>query len=426
MSLPRVRVEVGFTTPYVGDFFTIGDPIRGQIGVMPIGADEIWSDISAYVRSWSIRRGVSQGNAPSRRYEASTCSIVLNDGERIFDPDNLDSPFASGGETQIEPMRRVRIVAEYAGIAYPLFQGYSDDWVPDYQGGFWTYTTLTATDAFKIFSGVDRVAVGGIGAGELTGARMTRILNSIDWPVEDRVIDTGETAVQATVLEGNTMQELQLTTDTEHGEFFVDALGRAVFQSRTKVLTEPRSRDSQATFGDGGYPATDELPYADVKLSTSDDGLANRVTITRAGGTPQIVEDSDSISDYLIHTFEQSELTMQTDTEALNIANAILHQHATPVRRISRVEFVRPTPQVEAVVWPAILDREFGDRITVIRRPAGGGDPIQRDAFVRGIEHSSDGQQWSTALVCQAADRYSFFTIGHSDLGRIGAHPLAF
>jgi hypothetical protein len=38
-----------------------------------------------------------------------------------------------------------------------------------------------------------------------------------------------------------------------------------------------------------------------------------------------------------------------------------------------------------------MLGRDFGDRITVKRRPPGGGSAIVRDCFVRGIEHQSDG-----------------------------------
>lgn len=425
-GLPKVRIEVGFTSPYVGDFFSIGDPIRGKIGGSPIGAEEIWSDISPWVRSWSVRRGTSSGNAPSRRYDPGTATVILNDGDRRFDPDNLAGPYVSSGVTQIESMRRVRIIAEWGTAAYPLFSGYADDWAPDYQGNFWTYTTLTATDASKILVANIRTATVPSGGNELSGARITRILDGIVWPAEDRVLDAGETLLQPTDLSGDPLTELQLVQDTELGELFLDSLGRIQFQDRNRILINSRSRDSQATFGDGGYAVTGEIPYANVILSTSDDGLANQVTVTRAGGTAQTAVDSLSIASYLTHSFEQSELMMASDADALDHATAILYQNSMPQRRVSRVEFVRPTPVAEQAAWPAILDREFGDRITVLRRPAGGGEPIQRAAFVRGIEHSSDGQFWNTAFICQAADKYSFFTIGHAELGKVGVHPIAF
>lgn len=427
MALPTVRVEVGFTSPYVGSFFVIGDPLRGRVGVDAIGADDIWSEIPrACIRSWSVRRGVSQGNSPTRRYEPATLSIVLNDGDRRFDPDNLAGPYVSAGISQITPMRRVRITAVWDGVAYPIVTAYADDWVPEYIGGFWTYTTLLATDASKIFSDDDRPAVAPVGTGELTGTRVGRVLDSIGWPTEDRIISAGDLTVQATDLSGSALSELQLVQDTELGEFFLNASGLAVFQDRSYITSNPASRDSQATFGDGGYVATGELPYADVKLTGADDALANRVRATMVGGTEQIAQDAASMAANLKKTHERSDLIMQTDAAALEWANALLYQYKDPVRRFARLEFNTPSPEVEAVLWPQVLGREFGDRITIRRRPAGGGAVIEHDAFVRGVEHESDGVAWTSALVLQSTDRYSFFTIEHPLLGRVGVNPIGF
>lgn len=425
MTLPTVRIEVGLAGPDVGNVFVIGDPLRGRVGVDPIGG-EVWTDITPWVRSWSCRLGAGQGNQPTRRYDPGTATIVLNDGDRRFDPDNLGGPYVSAGVTQLLPMVRVRITAEWAGTAYPIWQGYADDWVPDYQGNDWTYCTLTATDGTKLWASDVRAGAAAGFAGELTGARTSRILNSISWPVADRVIDAGTTTVQATALQGQALAELQLTQDTELGDMFVDQLGRAVFQDRQSPLTRAASTTSQATFGDGGYAATGELPYADVLRTSADETMTNRVAITRVGGTEQIAEDTASQARYLKKSFERSDLIMQTDLEALNYAKAVLYRFGDPVRRFERLMFITPSPDVEDVIWPQRLGRAFGDRITVIRRPAGGGDPIEGDALIRGVEHASDGESWTSSWVLQAADRFTYFTIGHPDRGRIGAFPIAY
>lgn len=573
MTLPTFRVEVGFTGPYAGDYYTIGDAILGTVEGYPIAPDDLWTDITEYVRSWTVRLGASQGVGPGRRYEPGTATIILNDGDRRFDANNLAGPYVSAGVSLIEPMRRVRITAEWGGVAYPIWTGFADDWVPDYVENVWTYCTLTATDGFKVFSSEDRSAAAAGFAGELSGARVSRILNSVSWPVEDRLIDTGLTTLQATALSGPAVSELQLVADTELGDFFIDGMGRAVFQDRQSVLTRPESLTSQATFGDGGYvpmptydfesgitgftatsnasvttsstaytgtgaleltvvgspsqsyvrpnvrlpvtpghryqvtmwvrrsatgtvvaaidwqngagtylsggnypstvvsagvwtqitdtatapagaatmtwgptlnlsPATgtvlqvddvtlvdldNEIPYADAKLSSFDDVLANRITIGRNGGTPQTVSNTASIARYLVKTYSRTDLLMQTDAVALEYASALLYQHGTAVRRFTELDFRRPSFDVEDVVWPQVLGRQFGDRITVIRRPAGGGEPIQQDAFVRGVTHSvSLDQQWTTSWVLQPADKYSFYTIEHPQLGRIGLNPIAF
>lgn len=426
MSLPYVRVEVGFLSPYVGNMFVIGDPDRGRIGVYGIGDPDVWVDISQYVRSWSIRRGATQGNTPTRRYDAGTATIVLNDADRRFDPDNLAGPYVSAGLTQVTPMRRVRVTAEWNGVGYPLFYGFSDDWTPDYVADVWTYTTLTATDATKVFSAVNRTAVAPAGTSDLSGTRIGRILNAYGWPSTDRDIDAGDTTLQATTLDGNMLAEMQLTQDTELGELFVDPLGRVAFQGRASILSRSESITSQATFGDGGYDATGELPYADVKLSSLDDSLTNNVTIGRTGGTPQTATDAASVAEYLSKSYEKTDLLMESDPVALSYAQGLLYQYKDPVRQPARLEFRRPRHGIENAVWPEVLGREFGDRITVIRRPAGGGTPIERDCFVRGFEHAGDSDQWTSAFVLQAADKYSYFVIGHPNLGRIGAYPIAF
>lgn len=428
MSLPDVYVDVGFTGPTVSSTaFILDDPARGALdGVGLLGVDDdVWTDITAYVRSWSVRRGASKGDDTTLRYEPGTCTIELNDGDRRFDPENLSGPYVLGGATQVEPMRRVRIRAVWNGVTYPIFTGLADDWQPSYQGNSWTYTTLTATDAEKVFANYDRSGGSPVGAGEDAGARVDRILDGVGWPAEDRLISVGDTLLQSTDLAGNTLTELLLVQDTELGEFYIDASGRVVFRNRKAMYTDTRSTTSQATFGDGGYAATSEIPYADARPSTGDEAMANTITASMVGGTEQVAQDSTSVGKYLVKTFQRLDLLMQTDAEALNWASFLKYQYAYPARRFSSLDFRRARPDVEAVHWPQVLGREFGDRITVKRRPAGGGT-ITRDCFVRGVTHESDGVAWSTTFVLQSAARYSFLVLDDPVLGVLDSNALGY
>lgn len=426
MSLPTVYVDVGFTTTGTSGVFTVGHPTLGQVGVVPIGDDTIWTDVTPYVRSWSVKRGAGEGDDPTLRFDPGTCMVEFNDGDRRFDPENLAGPYVSAGITQVEPMRRVRIRAVWAGVSYPLFYGFADDWKPAYQGNSWTYSTVTATDASKLFASTDRSAVAPAGAGEDSGARVSRILDGYGWSSTDRVISVGDTTLQGTTLEGPVLTELQLVQDTEQGELYIDAQNRVVFRNRKASITETRSTASQATFGDGGYAATGEIPYADAVQSTPDDTLINTINASRAGGTEQNVVDLVSVQKYLTKSHTRNDLLMETDDGALQWANHLRYKYANPARRFARLDFNTPTLEVEAAFWPALLGRDFGDRITVKRRPAGGGAPIDRDCFVRGVEHSSNGAEWKSAFVLQGADRYSFFVVGDPILGRVGLNGVAY
>ena len=426
MALPELILDIGLTGPTTGDYFTIGDPERGAVGDLPIGTG-IWTTVPLErIKSWRVRYGVGNGDDPTLRYDSATAEIVLHDPLREFDPENLDGPYVNAGVSQIEAMVRVRLRAVWDGVSYPLFWGYADDWSPDYQGNDWTYVTLTATDPGKAFAGLDRGTSVAAGAGEDSGARVTRILNAASWPAADRIISVGDTALQATDLSGNAATELLLVQDTELGEWYFNREGKAVFRNRQAMLTEARSTTSQATFGDGGYVATGEIPYADAKPSKRDAGLANRVTAARVGGTEQVTENALSIARYLTKSHSRTDLLMQTDAEALAWADAILYQYGVPRYRFARIEFNTPAPDIEDVHWPQVLGRELADRITVKRRPKGGGDPIVKDSFIRGFEHASDGVAWTSALILQSADTFSYFKIGDPVLGRIGFNAIAY
>lgn len=429
MTLPYIRVYVGFSTPTSGTYFTVGHPTLGQVGtVNQIGPDSVWTEITQYVRSWSFRIGASRGDQPTLRYDAGTCSIVLNDGDRRFDPDNLAGPYVVAGQTLLTPMVRVRIVATWNGVDYPLYYGLADDWVTSYDGKFWSTCTLTATDAFKVFAAENRTAVAAVGAGEDSGARINRILDAYGWPAADRVISTGDTHLQATTLDGNMQTEMLVVQDSEQGSFYMDRQGRPVFRNRNIMFTDSRITTSQATFGDdpAGYAVSGELPYLDVETSTPDQSLVNSVDATRVGGTLQHVEDSVSKGRYLVRSYQRDDLMVQTDAIALAWAQAVLYQFSQPRRRFARITFHRPRPDVEAAFWPIVLGARFSDRITIKARPKGGGSVIQKDCFIRGIEMSGDSVMHDSALVLQDADRYSFFTVGDAILGRVGYNGIAY
>ena len=427
MALPKVYVDVGFTATGTSNVFTVGDPTLGQVGVVPVGDPDIWVDVTPYVRSWSVKRGATKGDDPTLRYDAGTCTVEFNDGDRRFDPDNLAGPYVIAGVTQIEANRRVRIRAVWNGITYPLFYGYADDWVPTYVDNAWTYCTLTATDAFKLFAAHDRTAISPVGGSEPAGYRIGRILLDYGWPNLDWSISVGDTTLQATDLGGNMLAEMQVTQDSEQGSCWMSADGKPYFRNRQSVLTDAPSKTSQATFGDGGYVATGEIPYTNAVMSTPADTLVNSIDATRVGGTVQHVEDSVSVGRYGPKTHARSDLIMETDAVAAQWAQWLKYQYATPARRFARLEFNTPAPHVEAPFWPVFLARDLGHRITVVRRPPGGGAPISRECFIRGIEMGQpNGAELTTAFILQDASRYSFFVVGDPVLGRVGQNAVAY
>jgi hypothetical protein len=426
-NIPTAKIEVGLTGPTTpSSVWHIGDPVRGMIGVAAIGAADLWVDITYAVRSWSYRRGLNRGNGIGLRYEAGTFTAEINNGDRNFDPTHLTGIYASGGLTTLLPMVRVRLSAVWNGVAYTLLTANADAWVPDYSDPDWSVTTLTATDGFKVLTGRRRTAVTPVGAGEDSGARVGRVLDSLSWPADDRVIAVGKSVVQATDLSGDGLAEIQLTQDSEMGEFYMDAYNQAVYRNRHAVLTETRSNTAQAVFGDAG-PAAGEIPYTATAVGNDDVTMANRVVAQNVGGIEQVAEDAASQARYLVKEYPKTDLILTTDAEALNWAEFVLGESKDPELRFERLDFNVARPDAAETAWPALLGRELGDRVTVIRRPPGGGDPNERDCWVRGIEMNSNGEDWKVSMPLETTTRTNYWTIGHPTLGQIGTvNALAF
>ncbi len=419
-GMAEIIAEIGFAGPDTSGLLILDDSVRGLLDTGELGGDTSMVDISADLLSFTTRRGATRSDGPVLRYEAGTAQLELGTTDRRYDPTNLDGPFVTAGETEVGPMRPARIRATWDGVTYPVWAGYTDDFLTTYEDPQWVQVTVPCTDAFKVFQSYDRPAVAPVGAGEDTGARIGRILDSIGWSATDRDVGAGETTVQATDLAGTALAELQLVAETEFGEFYMDAAGDAFFRGRGGVLSDTRSTTSQGTFGDAGV----ELPYEEAPIENSGKQLANLVRITREGGTEQLVDDATSRTKYLTSVYQRTGLLMEDDTAALDYAAFVLYQAKDPEVRFTHL-VIDPRTEPDNL-WPQVLGRRIGDRITVLRRPPGGGDPIERDVFIRGIEHAFTRETWRTRWVLQSATRYSFLVLDDATLGRLDNNALAY
>lgn len=312
-----------------------------------------------------------------------------------------------------------------SSFTFPLFRGFIDQWDISWTADVDSEVTLPCTDGFKVMGSVDRVALGApVGVGELTSARVTRILDSISWPVADRAIGTGGSTTQGTTLPDNALTELFLVTDSELGEFYMDSAGLATFRGRAALFSDTRSVNFQASFGDGGT-AAGEIPYHDVLISYDDVQLYNDAHISITGGASQTWQDAASVADFLVHTFERTDLVLQSNADALSYAQWIVYISKDPELRFDQL-IVRPQKQ-EDDLFPQVLDREIGDRIKIARRPPGGGSAVVREVFIRGMELTIEPYFWEMTYNLQSATKVgSFLTLNHATLGKIGRNALRF
>lgn len=395
---------------------------NAAIAANKIGAVGTWTDLTPYgKRGITTRRGASRIESPIIRYEAGTASARLNNTDRRFDPTNTSGPYVGGGKSLVTPMKPIRIRADWNSVTYDVFRGFVDQWDVDHVADVYSEVEVTVTDGFKILRNRRRPAVTPVGAGENTGARITRILNSAGWPASDRVIATGNSTLQATDLEGVALDELQSAVESEIGELYIDASGRVVFRNRQAALMETRSNTVQATFGQTVGVAAP----VQAKVVTDDVTMWNEIKAKRAGGTELIVGDEASQVEFQVRTFQPPELLVETDTEVEAYAGWILYVSKDPEVRFNAIEIhAHADPNT---LFPIVLAREIGDRIRIVRRPSGGGSPIERDVFIRGIAHVTTGATWVTTWTLQSATKYgSFFTLDNPVLGLLDNNALGY
>jgi len=163
------------------------------------------------------------------------------------------------------------------------------------------YTTISAVDGFRLFQNAQFFGVVGATAGETTGSRINKILDTVGWPSSLRDIDTGNTTVQADPATQRTaLQALQTVATTEYGALYMDAQGRCTFQDR--ALTTGSVASTPTVYNDNGTG----IGYFDVKWVFDDTQIYNKATVTRTGGTVQTVTDDASIAKYFTHSYNHA------------------------------------------------------------------------------------------------------------------------
>jgi hypothetical protein len=364
------------------------------------GPDEIWADISPWVRSVNTDRHFSRD---MQVWESGTATIVLNNFDARFSPANLGGPYVSYGITSIRPWRPLRIRATWAGVTYDLFRGYALNWNESYDqpspNGGGAYMTVSCVDEMASLARFDGLAVAPVGAGELSGSRIHRVLNSAGH-TGTRVVDVGNVTMQATDLSADAVEELKLTADSEGGGLYIDKAGAVVFERSTALVENARSNTIQAVYGDG----PGELPYSDVQPAYDGDLLVNIAAWSRVGGTTQTATDEISRALYRDkRDTSKTNLMCSTDLQVATLAQFFIQRFSKPEDRIASVQ-IKPRNN-PTVLFPAVLSREVRDLVRARRRPPGG-ITITRDCHIAGISHEIDGDNWVTTFTLWSASVY--------------------
>jgi hypothetical protein len=240
--------------------------------------------------------------------------------------------------------------------------------------------------------------------GDLSGARVARLLDRKDWPPFLRNLAAGVSMLgPASWGAGEAaMSVLQRWADTELGAFFAGKDGKLVWRSRHYALLNSASTTSQATFGDAHSAATLKYDNNGVALVRDETLLRNPVQASRDGGVTVVVSDDAYVEKYGDRTWSAPTTEDQKDSAVRDRAIYLLARYKELGTRLADLVF---TPRRDpSNLWPQALGRELGDRITVKRTPLGLNNEISTEQIIERVEHTFGPKTWTTRFVGSPVD----------------------
>lgn len=367
-------------------------------------------DISPYVQSLSISRGRSDQFSSFR---AGTCTIVLNNNDRRFDPINDTSPYwdSSTNKSGVTPRRRVQIIS---GGSTALFTGRIADIDVEYNYQLST-VTITAVDDFTLLANAFTGAAI-TPTSQLSGARVSAILDltEVAFPATTRSIDTGVSTLGNYQIDENTNAAtyLQRVAESEQGLFFMKADGTLRFTDRvSSVFASPVT-----TFSDNGTG----IAYQGLATIYGNEFLYNRVQTQTETGAVQAVDDAASQTEYGVSTLALSNLLLADNTSALTLATKLLALYKEPAYRFD--DLVIAVSALSSPNRATVLALEMGDVVTVTRTfTTGSPASVSDDYAIERITHSITPDRHTVTLGMYVADLVFSFVLDDVTFGRLDA-----
>jgi hypothetical protein len=414
MTLPVINAVInfstgaGFASPMIIDSGIIGINTLSDAAAAPVIVD-----VSSVVNSIKTTRGRT---ANADNFQTGSMSLRIIDQNGDFNPMNPASPYYN----LLTPMRKVVISASYGTKTYPIFAGYITSYstsTPKDVGDV-VYTTIQAVDGFRLAANTQITTVTGAVAGETTGTRIGRILDMIAWPSGMRDLDLGQTTVQIDPGTARTgLAAMQTIESTEYGALYIDGAGNFVFQDR--ALTSSSVGGTTTDFNDNGT----DIGYSNALWKLDDTLVFNKATISMVGGTPQVATNQASIDKYFLHSYNEQNLMMQTDAEALNNAKAYVASRAETAIRCDAITLDLYTDNYDAGITAA-LALDYFDPISVTTTQPGS-STLSKTLQVFGVSHDVTPNTWKTTFTTLEPIIDSFI-IGNAFYGVLGTSVLSY
>jgi hypothetical protein len=418
-GLPVVGVSIDFANgPAFGNPLLLDDPTTPLgTGILADAPGDV-VDVSDIALQVSIRRG---RNRILNKFEAGTATVILADDNGDWSAENTSSPYYG----KLLPLRKIRIYADYddgGGVdRYYLYSGYITAYNSTYGVGVedTSKITLQCVDGFRLLNSILIDTVAGTGV-QLSGARVEALLDVVDFPTSQRVVDSGNSTLQADpgTSNRNLLDAIQLVESSEFGGFFLDAEGNATFLSRDTV--SKKADETPTVFADDGSAIT----YNQIEFANDDTLLVNDVTVTRLNGTSQNTFDQTSIDTFFLHSGKRDGILVQTDAEALDQAQTLLVARKDTTDRIDSMTINLDDAAATSKIV-AGLNLEIFDLVNVTKTVPGG-STITKELFVQGLQHDITNNIFTTKILTAEPLIQAFILDSTTSQGKLDSGILSY
>ena len=387
-AVPIVKINLSGGASF-GEPFVLGS---SRLGFAELAAGStVIVDVSNQVSKIDTRK---ERNLYQDKYLSGTATVRILDQNGDWNPQNTSSPLYPN----LVPLRSIQISATYSGTNYPIFKGYITEYLYTYpiDQNELGYVDLICSDGFKLLFNSNVTTVTGQAAGQDTGTRIDKILNTVGYPLSQRSIQTGNTTCVADPATTRTgLTAIQQAEFTEQGAFYIDKSGTAVFKNRQFVY------DAQAVAPTKFSNATgsSDISYSGITFAHDDKTIVNSCSVTRIGGTIQTFTDATSVAQYFLHSVTAEQMLMQTDANALALATAFVTSRKDTTIRIESIMLDLVTLAYGAGIVAA-LDLDYFDTMEITNVNVSG-TTIVKTLQCQGIAHSITPNTWKTTLTTQ-------------------------
>lgn len=317
---------------------------------------------------------------------------------------------------KLRPGRPIRIGVAHATLGNRwLYRGFIDAIEPSDKPDDWSTVTLRCIDALGEAGRARLASDVETGAGETTRTRATRILNAIKWPQTKRAISTSAIRpLYATELDGQVVDLLRQTGESEGGWMFGDNLGRIVLQHRDWLY---HATDTPVDATIGNMSNLDVCPSGWLRAFDRAD-ISTEVILDRdlpegvGPFNPVIVSDPDAQVLYGIETYERLDLWTQNNADLFTIAARILSNRSA---RLSM-------PRIRAVTIDAATSDKAVDLLTTVsiwtpslyrcRLSTDRGVVFAAQFFATGVRHELSASEWTAEISLDRSMPYRLLAPG--------------